>query len=58
MAFEARDVEEDEAAYDALMALGVRSVPATVIDGRVIRGFDEAALRAALSARGAGSADR
>lgn len=47
--FEARDVEEDETAYDALVALGYRTVPLTVIDGDVVRGFDEAALRAALT---------
>lgn len=58
IAFEARDVEEDDRAYDELIALGVRTVPATVIDGRVIAGFDEAALRAAISARATGSADR
>lgn len=54
----ARDVEEDERAYDDLLALGVRTVPTTVIDGRAIAGFDEAALRAALSARATGSTDR
>ena len=54
----ARNVEEDERAYDDLLALGVRTVPTTVIDGRAIAGFDEAALRAALSARETGSADR
>jgi glutaredoxin len=56
--FEARDVEEDARAYDELLALGVRTVPATVVGGRVITGFDEAALRAALSEAVTDSADR
>lgn len=58
VAFVARDIDEDETAYDELMALGVRTIPATVIGERVIRGFDEPALREALSERGAGSGDR
>jgi glutaredoxin len=53
--FEAKNVEEDDQAYDELMALGVRSVPVTVIDGTVITGFDQARLRAALAAGGGGS---
>ena len=54
-AFEAKNVEEDDQAYDELMALGVRSVPVTVIDGTVITGFDQARLRAALAAGAGGS---
>jgi glutaredoxin len=53
--FEARNIEEDDAAYDALMALGARSVPVTVIDKEVITGFDQAKLRAALAAAAGGS---
>jgi glutaredoxin len=49
-AFTVRNVEEDESAYETLMSLGFRVVPVTVIDGRVIKGFDEPALRAALDA--------
>ena len=45
----ARDVEEDETAYDELIALGFRIVPLTVVNGRAVRGFDEAGLRAALT---------
>ena len=47
--FVARDVEEDETAYDELIALGFRTVPMTVVDGRAVKGFDEGALRAALT---------
>jgi glutaredoxin len=49
--FIAHNVETDMAAYDALLALGVRSVPVTVIDGRVAAGFRPDALAEALSAR-------
>jgi len=40
--------EEDDAAYDDLLSLGVRTIPLTVINGTTIKGFDEAALRDAL----------
>ena len=53
--FENKNIEEDAAAYDALLALGVLSVPVTVIDGQVITGFDQARLREALTAAGGGS---
>ena len=49
-AFEARNVEEDDAAYHDLMALGIRTVPATVIGQVIVRGFDPARLRKALAA--------
>ena len=51
-AFTARNVEEDDTAYEALLALGFRVVPVTLVDGRPIKGFDEPALRAALAASG------
>ena len=44
----ARDVDEDPSAYDELLARGFRTVPLTIIGDEVIRGFDPAALRAAL----------
>jgi glutaredoxin len=46
--FTIRDVEEDPAAFAELVALGVMSVPVTVVDGRIVRGFDEKALCEAL----------
>ena len=49
--FTERVVDEDEAAYDELLALGYRTVPVTLIDSTVIAGFDAEALRAALAAR-------
>jgi glutaredoxin len=54
-AFEARNVEEDEAAYRELITLGVRTVPATVIGQEVVKGFDPARLRKALAAAVGGS---
>ena len=47
-AFTAKNIEEDDAAYDELMALGARAVPVTVINGVPIMGFNEAALRSRL----------
>jgi glutaredoxin len=48
--FTLRNVDEDDGAYEDLLALGMRSVPTTVIDGRLVKGFDPEALGAALSA--------
>jgi glutaredoxin len=53
-AFEIKNIEEDDAAYDELMKLGARSVPVTVIGDQVVTGFDQARLREALSAAGGG----
>ena len=48
--FASRNIEEDDAAYDELIALGMRTVPVTVFDGETVKGFDEAALSAAVAA--------
>lgn len=48
--FVTRNVEEDDDAYRDLVALGVRSVPLTVIGPHRVKGFDPDALSAALSA--------
>jgi hypothetical protein len=48
--FTAHNVDEDDAAYDALVARGWRSVPVTVIGDRVVKGFDAGALAQALAA--------
>ena len=53
--FIAHNVETDIAAYDALLALGVRRVPLTVVDGRLVAGFEPDALADALSSRRASS---
>ena len=49
--FVAKNVEEDDSAYDELVARGFRSVPVTIIGGQAIRGFDAETLRKALAAR-------
>lgn len=46
--FTVRNVDEDQEAYTELLALGVRTVPATVIGGQVITGYDPAAIQSAL----------
>ena len=48
--FVAHNVETDMAAYDALLALGFRTVPLTVIGGRAVAGFTPDALAEALGA--------
>ena len=48
--FTAFNVDEDDRAYDELIARGFRSVPVTVIGDRVVRGFDADALTEALAA--------
>lgn len=46
----ARNVEEDDAAYRELTALGIWTIPVTVIGDRVVKGFDQTQLRLALAA--------
>jgi hypothetical protein len=54
--FTERNVEEDDAAYGELIALGFRTVPVTVVGDAVVKGFDAAALHAAIAAwRSSGS---
>ena len=49
--FTVLNVDEDERAYDALIARGLRTVPVTIIGDRVVRGYDPAALAQALAAQ-------
>jgi glutaredoxin len=42
------NVDEDDRAYDDLIARGFRTVPVTVIGGRVVMGFDPEALTSAI----------
>jgi hypothetical protein len=46
--FTVKVVDEDPAALAELVALGLMSIPVTIVDDYVVRGFDEKALRAAL----------
>src|SRR2546430_7281761 len=47
VSFTARNVDEDDRAYDELVARGFRTVPVTIIGDRVIRGYDPVALKRA-----------
>jgi glutaredoxin len=47
--FAARNVDEDDRAYDELIARGLRTVPITVIGDRVVKGYDREALLAAIA---------
>jgi glutaredoxin len=48
--FTAHNVDEDDRAYDDLIARGFRTVPVTIIGDRAIAGFDESALAEAIAA--------
>ena len=47
--FTARNVDEDDRAYDDLIARGWRAVPVTVFGERAVKGYDPAALGAAVA---------
>ena len=47
--FTAKNVDEDDQAYDELIARGLRVVPVTLIGDRVLTGYDPAALAAAVA---------
>jgi glutaredoxin len=48
--FTARNVDEDEAAYDELIARGWRTIPVAVFGDKVVKGYDVPALTAAITA--------
>jgi glutaredoxin len=48
--FTAYNVDEDDRAYDELVARGWRTVPVTIIGAHVIEGYDAGALEAAITA--------
>jgi glutaredoxin len=47
--FTAYNVDEDERAYDELIARGFRTIPVTVFDNHTIKGFDKPALMSAIA---------
>ncbi len=49
VAFVARNVDEDDQAYDELLARGFRQVPVTIIGDRAVTGYDPDAIRRALA---------
>ena len=47
--FTAYNVDEDERAYDELLARGWRTVPVTIIGERVLKGFNPVELASAIA---------
>ncbi len=50
VSFEAFNVDEDDRAYDELVARGFRTIPVTIIGDRALTGYDPDALAAAVAA--------
>ena len=50
MPFTAHNVDEDDRAYDELIARGYRTIPVTVFGDQVVKGYDVPALTAAIAA--------
>jgi len=46
--FVVKNVDEDPEAFNEMVALGLMTIPVTVIGDYVVRGYDEKKLRAAL----------
>ena len=55
--FTTRDVDDDDGAYEDLVARGWLAVPVTFIGGHAIKGFNPAALRQALADAGMAGKD-
>jgi hypothetical protein len=51
-AYTARNVDEDPAAFDEMVAMGFMTIPITIVGDHVVRGYDEKRLRDALAATG------
>ena len=47
--FTAYNVDEDDRAYDELIARGWRTIPVTVFGDQAVKGYDVAALTAAIA---------
>jgi hypothetical protein len=50
--FLAKNIDDDDEAYRELMAMGIMSVPVTVIGDARVKGFNPKALTDALNALG------
>jgi hypothetical protein len=47
--FVVKNVDEDPEAFNELVALGMMTIPVTIVDGEyVVRGYDEKKLKAVL----------
>ena len=49
VSFTVRNIDEDDQAYDELIARGVRTVPLTIIGERAVTGYDPVALKCAIA---------
>ena len=50
LTFTAQNVDEDDRAYDELIARGFRTIPVTVFGDQIVKGYDAPALTAAIAA--------
>jgi len=48
--FTSHNVDEDDRAYDELIARGFRTIPVVVFGDQVVKGYDVPALTAAIAA--------
>ena len=46
--FTVKNVDADTDAFNEMVALGLMTIPVTIVDDVVVRGFDERKLRAAV----------
>jgi glutaredoxin len=46
--FTVKNVDDNPEAFNEMVALGLMSIPVTIVDDIVVRGYDEKRLRAAL----------
>jgi glutaredoxin len=56
--FTAYNVDEDERAYDELLARGFRTIPVTIAGDQIVRGFDPEALARVVAASRSADAPR
>jgi glutaredoxin len=47
--FTAHNVDEDDGAYDELVARGYRTIPVTVFGDQIVKGYDVPALISAIA---------
>ncbi len=48
--FTVKNVDEDPEAFNEMVALGIMTIPVTIVGDYVVRGYDEKKLREALAA--------
>ena len=46
--YSVKNVDDDPVAFGEMVALGLMTIPVTIVDDIVVRGYDEKRLRAAL----------